>query len=415
MKAKKIIVLLFIISLYTGCAAKPNDNNSVTTQVEIENSLDETIEAGTKEAGSNLDSKRIPVESIQTQDYNINIYEYDNMFSMCQNGLLFLKDNEAENAKPAAYAIEGDELVQVNCESFDFALEYDMLYPLEIILPHEAYENGAVKKLSMNLFRYDDREVYCFTDTNNITHFPEKAGDKLLICNQGMGYQKDYYEYNPADGTFIYIFEELNSQQKLVENAEFSGDLSNAAVTCNENGGMAYYYADIEKNEYVNFNDLFDVNINYVNENGLEKEAEFIWLEGSTYMIVVQSDNGSIIYKCDFAAKKIETVSDGHKYAHVVRCMEGGHADSILIIDEGAAPVVFRPGENKTFTLDKYTENLKNYDVEIDLFESEDIIYLNKNMALIIKDNDEAVLIEQTEANYYNTIRQGDNILIFRG
>lgn len=38
-----------------------------------------------------------------------------------------------------------------------------------------------------------------------------------------------------------------------------------------------------------------------------------------------------------------------------------------------------------------------------------------KNMALIIKDNDEAVLIEQTEANYYNTIRQGDNILIFRG
>ena len=161
----------------------------------------------------------------------------------------------------------------------------------------------------MDWYRYKDQELYYYIDNGNDMGFsPIKINEeKLLIYHHGMGWPIDYYEYGLSDGTIRDILRELGTPEESVLEAAFSGDAGSMLFSCCEaSGNTVYYYADLDKNEYINVEDVFDIEMNYVfsDKYASIQTAEFIWAGADTYMIIVMTDNGYSIYRCDFAEKK---------------------------------------------------------------------------------------------------------------
>lgn len=424
-----LIVLLMVCLSACGKTANESGNESTdsaeTEEDGISVSAALSTEINSTESDISLPDDYVPlyleenelklISAQKAGDINIYTYSLDN-FGWREKNMLFCSESDDIDSGYIAYALDGSSLVKAEKESFEFALSYDRFYSLDTVLPDEAY----VVTMVMDWYRYKDQELYYYIDNGNDMGFsPIKINEeKLLIYHHGMGWPIDYYEYGLSDGTIRDILRELGTPEESVLEAAFSGDAGSMLFSCCEaNGNTVYYYADLDKNEYINVEDVFDIEMNYVfsDKYASIQTAEFIWAGADTYMIIVMTDNGYSIYKCDFDEKNMELVSSGLKMAYAVKCGDGKHGDCILTIDAEGRIEVYRPAENKTAVLEGDADTL-GYTSYIGCCEYDDIIAFGKNGpdALYIDWDKGITSIGDTNIRSSNFLRDGDNIYVFQ-
>ena len=132
-------------------------------------------------------------------------------------------------------------------------------------------------------------------------------------------------------------------------------------------------------------------------------------------MIIVMTDNGYSIYRCDFAEKSMELVKSELKMADVVKCEDGRHGDCIMTIDAEGRLEVYRPSENKTAALAGEADMLV-YTSYIDCCEYDNIIAFDKNGpdALSIDWDKGITGIGDSNIRSGNFLRYGNNVYVFQ-
>ena len=404
--AKKILMIcILLLSIcISGCGSKTNDKDGETLS---------TAEAGKP---LYLDGEKLePVSVLNESGFNIYTYNIKNLF-YCKNDMILYSESDDTDTKYSAYVLDGDTLVKTEKESFEFALYYDKLYPVGTELP----DDYDIEKMVMNHLKYGDREMYYYIFKGlNLDFYPIKIDDeRLLVDFYGTGYPMYYYVYNLSDGSIKAVIDDLGTTVQDVEYAEFSGNFRSVLFSgCESNGNTAYYYADLNRNEYVNVKDVFDIELHYYDEGSdIGKPTRFIWVEADKYMFIVPTDDGYSIYKCDLASKNCTLVEDGLKVAEIVECNDGRHGKSILIVDSEGKLKVLRPSENKEVSFEGKTDT----DIYTSYFHSvecDDIISFAENgMDSMYLDWDNGItFIKNADIMKHNNfLRDGNDIYVFQ-
>ena len=186
---------------------------------------------------------------------------------------------------------------------------------------------------------------------------------------------------------------------------------------CEPSADIAYYYADLNKNECVNVKDVLDVEYSYYSGGYfMEKNIKFVWVEADTYMFIVPTDDVYSIYKCDFASKSCTLVEDGLKVAEIVECNDGRHGESIITVNSEGKLKVLRPSENKEVSF----EGRIDTDIYTSYFhgvECDDIIAFKENWLdsmYLDWDNGITFIKDAGIIGYNQFLRDGNDIYVFR-